>query len=190
MKVANAIVQRIFIDVRSSVDIIIWDCLKKLKHPGREIVHLVHPILGFGGKNDKTKTRNLEVDFLVVDVPLAYNVILGRATLHKAKVVIVSYLLQLQYEVDDGSIGKLQGDEWMARECYLVSIQPLVERTIERGPMGPLPSDKKPRTTPPPPAKTLVIHTLALVETEQPCPEAVDGIEKIPLDEECLILYG
>ncbi|KAJ8443574.1 LOW QUALITY PROTEIN: hypothetical protein Cgig2_020661 [Carnegiea gigantea] len=32
------------------VDIIPWDCLKKIKHLGREIVHLVHPILGFGGK--------------------------------------------------------------------------------------------------------------------------------------------
>ncbi|KAJ8420507.1 LOW QUALITY PROTEIN: hypothetical protein Cgig2_015271 [Carnegiea gigantea] len=32
---------------------------------------------------DKIKSKNLEVDFLVVDVPTAYNVILGRPTLHK-----------------------------------------------------------------------------------------------------------
>ncbi|KAJ8427550.1 hypothetical protein Cgig2_003113 [Carnegiea gigantea] len=50
MKVANAIIQRILIDTRSSIDIITWDCLKKLKYPGREIVPLVHPILGFGGQ--------------------------------------------------------------------------------------------------------------------------------------------
>jgi len=54
---------------------------------------------------DKLKARNLEVDFLVVDVPTAYNVILGRPTLHKVKAVITSYLLQLQFEVDDGSVG-------------------------------------------------------------------------------------
>jgi len=47
MKVARAIVRRILVDTRSSVYIITWDCLKKLKHPGREIVPLVHPILGF-----------------------------------------------------------------------------------------------------------------------------------------------
>ncbi|KAJ8427345.1 hypothetical protein Cgig2_013033 [Carnegiea gigantea] len=59
---------------------------------------------------DKSKTWNLEVDFLVVDVPTAYNVILGRLTLHRLKVVIVSYLLQLQYEANDDNARKLQGD--------------------------------------------------------------------------------
>ena len=44
MKVASAIVQRILINMGSSVDIITWDCLKTLKYPRREIVPLVHPI--------------------------------------------------------------------------------------------------------------------------------------------------
>ena len=97
--------------------------MKKLKHPGREIVPVVHSILGFGGQEvnpegmiclplrfgDKGKARNPEVDFLVVDVPTAYNVILGRPTLHKVKAVIALYLLQLQFEADDGSLGKLLG---------------------------------------------------------------------------------
>ncbi|KAJ8440419.1 hypothetical protein Cgig2_017652 [Carnegiea gigantea] len=72
MKVASAI---------SSVDIITWDCLQKVTYPGRDIVPLVYPILGFEGQ----EARNLEVDFLVVEVPTAYNVILGRPTLHKFK---------------------------------------------------------------------------------------------------------
>jgi len=50
MKVASAIVRRLLVDAGSSVDIITWDCLKKLTYPGREIVPLVHPILGFGGQ--------------------------------------------------------------------------------------------------------------------------------------------
>ena len=50
------------------------------------------------------------MDFLVVGVPTAYNVILGWPTLNKVKVVIASYLLQLQFETDDGRVGKLQGD--------------------------------------------------------------------------------
>jgi len=44
---------------------------------------------------DKTKARALEVDFFVVDVSTAYNIILGRPTLHKVKVVIALYLFQL-----------------------------------------------------------------------------------------------
>ena len=120
-------------------------------HPGCDIVHLVHPILGFGGQEvnptgmirlrarfgDKLKSVNLEVDFLVVDVPTAYSVILGRPTLHKVKVVITSYLLPLQFEADNGSIGEMHRDQRTARECYLVSIRPLVQRTREHRLDGP-----------------------------------------------------
>jgi len=59
---------------------------------------------------DKTKFKSLEVDFLVIDVPTAYNVILGWPTLHKVEAVIAPYLLQLQFERDDGTIGEMRGD--------------------------------------------------------------------------------
>jgi len=50
IKIASAIVRRILIDTGGSIDIMTWDCMKKLGHPGRDIVPLVHPILGFGGQ--------------------------------------------------------------------------------------------------------------------------------------------
>ncbi|KAJ8435270.1 hypothetical protein Cgig2_026009 [Carnegiea gigantea] len=81
MKVASAIVQRILIGTRSSMDIITWDYLRKLTYTGWDIVPLVQPILGFRGQEvnpigmihlplcfgDKLKARNLEIDFLVID---------------------------------------------------------------------------------------------------------------------------
>ncbi|KAJ8431089.1 hypothetical protein Cgig2_016074 [Carnegiea gigantea] len=82
MKVASAIIRRILIDTRRLVDIITWDCLKKLKHIRREIARLEHPILGFGGQECHS----------------------GWLTLHKVKAVTASYLFQLQFEADDGSI--------------------------------------------------------------------------------------
>ncbi|KAJ8436468.1 hypothetical protein Cgig2_000453 [Carnegiea gigantea] len=125
MKVASAIVRKILIDTESFVDIITSNCLQKLTYPGRDSVPLVHPILGFGGPevkptgmirlllcfDDKLKARNLEVDFLIIDVPKAYNVILGLPILHKVKAIIVPYLLHLQFEVDDRSMGVMQGDQ-------------------------------------------------------------------------------
>jgi len=97
MKLASIIVRRILVDTGRFVDIITWDCLKKLAHPRCDIVRLVHPILGFGGQEvnptgiirlpvrfgDKIKSKNLEVDFLVIDAPSAHNVIFGRSILHK-----------------------------------------------------------------------------------------------------------
>ncbi|KAJ8431003.1 hypothetical protein Cgig2_025685 [Carnegiea gigantea] len=69
MKITSAIVRRNLIDTGSSVDIITWDCLKKLTHPERDIVPLVHPILGFGGmsttsnfkkQNEEERRKNTE----------------------------------------------------------------------------------------------------------------------------------
>ncbi|KAJ8427828.1 hypothetical protein Cgig2_001639 [Carnegiea gigantea] len=39
--------------VEMKVAIITWDCLRKLKYSEREIVPLVHPILGFGGQEKR-----------------------------------------------------------------------------------------------------------------------------------------
>ena len=122
---ASAIVRKILIDTGSCIDIITWDFLKKLMHPGRDTVLLVHPIWGFEGQEvnptdmihlpirfgDKLKAKNLEVNFLVVDVPTSYNVILGCPTLHNMKAVIAPYLLQLQFEADDGSVGEMHRDQ-------------------------------------------------------------------------------
>jgi len=47
LKVANALVCQILIDTGNSIDIIASDYLKKLKHLGREIIPLVHPMMGF-----------------------------------------------------------------------------------------------------------------------------------------------
>jgi len=63
LKLASTLVHRIVVDRGSSADIIIWDCVKKLKHLRRDITPLV-------------QYRNLEVDFLIVDVPTVYDIII------------------------------------------------------------------------------------------------------------------
>jgi len=194
MKIASTIVRRILIDTGSFVDSITWDCLKKLAHPGHDIVPLVHPILGFGGYKvnpagiihlpgcfgDKLKSKNLEVDFLVVDMPMACNVTLGCPTLHKVKAVIAPYLLQLQFEADDGCVGEMHGDQWTAQECYLVSIKPLIERTKEPGPNRSSQVEKRARAGPATMVpEALVIHTLISAEPSRPRPEVAGDVEQV-----------
>lgn len=197
MKIVNAVVRRILVDTGSSVDIITWECLQKLSHQGREVVPITNPVLGFGGQEelptrtvrlpvrfgDKTRFRSQEIDFLVVDVPTAYNVILGRPTLHRVKAVVAPYLLQLQFKADDGAIGELQGNQRTARECYLVSIKPLIERPRDREVKGPLVMTKRSKESPVIPApETLVIHSVS-PELPQSRPEVEDAVEHIQLEE-------
>jgi len=63
------------------------------------------------------------VNFLVADVPMAYKVIITRPTLSMVKAVIAPYLLLIQFELDDGRVGKLSGDQRMACKCYYVSLK-------------------------------------------------------------------
>jgi len=67
----------------------------------------------------------VDVTFLMVDISMTYNVIIGRPTLSAVKAVIAPYLLLMQFELDDGRVGKLFGDQRMARECYYVSLKSL-----------------------------------------------------------------
>ena len=148
LKVASELVRKILIDTGSSANIKTWECLQRLKYPGRDIIPLVHLHPGFGGQTvntlgmirlslrfgDKAKSKSIEVDFLVVDVPTTYNVILGRSTLHRVKAVTAPYLLQIQYEADDDMMGKIFGDQCTDHKCYIVSIRPLVGSGQAEGP--------------------------------------------------------
>ena len=58
-----------------------------------------------------------QVDFLVVDCPTSYNVIIGRPTLNKWKAATSTYCLKVKFPTDDG-IGEVKGDQVPARECY------------------------------------------------------------------------
>ncbi|KAJ8438661.1 hypothetical protein Cgig2_031626 [Carnegiea gigantea] len=97
LKVASTLVHRIVVDRGSSANIIIWDCVKKLKHPRKDITPLA-------------QYRNLEVNFLIVDVPTVYDIIIVRLTLYKVKAITVPYLSQIQYKADDGCVGKLYAE--------------------------------------------------------------------------------
>ena len=55
------------------------------------------------------------VDFLVVDSPSAYNIILGRTALNKAKAVISTQHLKVKFPTPNG-IGEMKGDQKSARE--------------------------------------------------------------------------
>ena len=68
---------------------------------------------------DKDNSRTVDINFLVVDIPMAYNAILRRLTLNAIKVVIAPYLLLMQFELDDRRVGKLHGDQKMAQTAIM-----------------------------------------------------------------------
>ena len=61
------------------------------------------------------------MDFLVVDCPLAYNIIIERPTLNRLRAVTYTHHLLLKFPTEH-RIGEVRGDQIAARECYLASL--------------------------------------------------------------------
>ena len=106
-KITTAMVRRILVDTRSSVDIITFECFRKLQYSEKDLEAIGMPLVSFGGHTtypvgmkklsvrigEKDNLRTVDVNFLVVDIPMAYNIILGHPTLSVVKAVIAPYLL-------------------------------------------------------------------------------------------------
>ena len=58
-----------------------------------------------------------QLDFLIVDCPPSYNVIIGRPTLNRWKLAMSTYCLKVKFPTDKG-VGEVKGDQVLARECY------------------------------------------------------------------------
>ena len=56
-------------------------------------------------------------NFLVVDSPLSYNVIIGQPTLNRWKPATSTYCLKVKFPTKQG-FEEIKGDQVLARECY------------------------------------------------------------------------
>ena len=123
--------KRILVDNGSSADIIYLPAFQQLKLDPKRLRPFESPFVSFSGdrvypKGIVTLTitvgaqpRQLtrQLDFLVVDCPSSYNVIIGRPTLNRWKAATSTYCLKVKFPTDNG-VGEVKGDQILARECY------------------------------------------------------------------------
>ena len=100
--------RRVLVDNGSSVDIMYMMAYQQLRLDPKRLRYFNSPLVSFNG--DKIYPRGIvtlsviagthlaevtiQVDFLVVDCPSSYNVILGRPTLNRLKAVTSTYYLK------------------------------------------------------------------------------------------------
>ena len=121
----------ILVNNGSSADIIYLSTFQQLKlDPGR-LCPFDSLLVNFSGDRVYPKgivtltvtvgaySRQLtrELDFLVVDYPSSYNVIIGRLTLNCWKAATSTYYLKVKFLIENGE-GEVKGDQVLARECY------------------------------------------------------------------------
>uniref|UniRef100_A0A2N9ESE9 Integrase catalytic domain-containing protein n=1 Tax=Fagus sylvatica TaxID=28930 RepID=A0A2N9ESE9_FAGSY len=135
LEIAGYSTRRVLIDNGSFADIIYLTAFQQMKIGKDQLRPIETPLVGFAGTSvyplgvislqivagTYPKQATKKVDFLVVDCPSAYNVIVGRPTLNRLRAVTSTYHLLVRFPTENG-IGEMRGDQAMARECYLTSI--------------------------------------------------------------------
>ena len=122
--------KRVLVNNGSSADIIYLSAFQQLKVDSKRLHPFESPLVSFSG--DKvywgivtlTVTAGLyplqvtnKHNFLVVDLPSSYNVIIGRPTLNHWKVATSTYFLKVKFPTEQG-IKEIRGNQVLARECY------------------------------------------------------------------------
>ena len=96
------------------MDLITLDTLQKIGMDSSLIRPVKLPLTGFS-QIEKIQSEGVvtlmqrQVEFTMVNLSMAYNVILGRPSLNAAKVVVCTYHLKLKFPASYG-VGKICGD--------------------------------------------------------------------------------
>ena len=125
----------VLINNGSSVDIIYLPTFQQMKLDKKRIRPFTLPLVSFTG--DKVIPKgivfltvisrtypaqvNKEIDFVIVDCPSTYNIILGRPTPNRLRAVTSTYHLKVKFPITHG-VGEIRGDLVLARECYQATL--------------------------------------------------------------------
>ncbi|XP_064987579.1 uncharacterized protein LOC135626300 [Musa acuminata AAA Group] len=116
-RIANAQVRRIMIDTGSSADVLYLDAFQKLGLAKESLKPICSALTGFTGDSISPvgavtlpltlgalpRMKTVMSTFLVVDLPTAYNAILGRPTLNRIRAVVSTYHQTVKFPTHAGT---------------------------------------------------------------------------------------
>ncbi|XP_061362858.1 uncharacterized protein LOC133306539 [Gastrolobium bilobum] len=193
----NCRVKKIFADVGSSADIILWDVFKKMNMDEEDLKPCKTTLITFNGEHTlpkgyidlrltlriKEAFKSERVRFIVADFPSEYNIILGRPTIHQWDMLVSKKHQKIKMLSSKGEIITACGDQKESRGCYFDTV-----KDNEDGHTGPPQihaGDKQGKNTIPHHSKKPV-NVVELVMREEiiPRPEPDEELENLTLGKE------
>nr|XP_027095930.1 uncharacterized protein LOC113715828 [Coffea arabica] len=131
----NYIVKKVYVDPRSSVDVLYYRTFESLKLIRAQLTPVKTPLMGFGGHvvhsegmvslmvtiDRNPRCRTVPVSFAVVKIDSLYNMLIGQPTLNALRTVYSTYHLSFKFPTPAGVV-EVSSDVNMAKECYLTTI--------------------------------------------------------------------
>ncbi|XP_065050275.1 uncharacterized protein LOC135680323 [Musa acuminata AAA Group] len=165
----DALMRRIMVDTGSSADILYFDAFQKLGLARENLSPMCSALTGFTGDSisplgavtlpltlgTPPKSKTVMTTFLVVDLPTAYNAILGRPTLNKVRAVVSTYYQTIKFPTSAG-VREITGSPRESRRCYLTAVS-LGRRARTEAPLEDPRETKKPTPHPEPRGSTVDI---------------------------------
>ena len=140
--IQNFLVKRLLIDDGSVVNALSWEAYKAMGGSVTDLKAIKSPITSFyGGKTQPMGVAELTIEFSdretkdtktvrslfnIVDLPLAYNDIIGRPILYEIDAATSVRRLLMKIPLDNRVITIL-GDQTMSQQCYQITTKPSLE---------------------------------------------------------------
>lgn len=135
MGVEDFLLHRVLVDTGSSINLLTMRAFKDMGFDSTQLTPVNFPLIGLSQHevtaegsiflhvtaSDYTKKRTVIADFIVVDIQLAYNAIMGRPLLHSLDATVLIKKLQLNIPDDNHTI-KVTGDRNEAIEVHMAAV--------------------------------------------------------------------
>ena len=130
-------VHRVLVDQGSSAYVMFWNTFVGLQTPIDQLRPFDGVLVGFSGHQvevkgyvdlrttfrDKEDAKTIFIRYIVVNAPSSYNLLLGRPSINKLGVVILTVHLKMKFPTDDGKLITLSVNQEVARKCYEDSLR-------------------------------------------------------------------
>ncbi|XP_016165074.1 uncharacterized protein LOC107607659 [Arachis ipaensis] len=137
IQTGELLVRKVLLDLGSSADVLFYSTFLKMKLSKKLIQPSSGELVGFSGERVPIKgyiwlkttmgedslSRTIDRQYLIVDCPSPYNIILGRPALNMFRAVVSTFHLCVKFQARDGRIATLHSDRQHARQCYNASLK-------------------------------------------------------------------
>ena len=129
--IANNNIHRMLVDNKNSMDILYYQVFQQMGLKVSDLKPSPNPIYDFTGDSviplglitlsmtlgEYPRQSYIIADFLVIDQPSAFNIVVGKPSLRELRVITSIYHLLMKFPTPYG-VGEVKGDQQEVRQCY------------------------------------------------------------------------